>query len=152
MTFSFSSPCGVISTSYFLFGSLSGSMIQPSSHLLPPTGRTLPMIWKLQPSLAFLGSLNQTRRPHSLPLQSVISTAPRPVWSIQMPSGLPAANAGVAVDARVMGSARATRLRTAIMNLAPRSLLDGGPLMGARLRGGVQRIDHGGCSHRHKAG
>ena len=79
MTFSFWSLSGVISTSYFLFGSLSGSMIQPPSHLLPATGLTLPMIWKLQPSLLFFVSLNHTRRPHSFPPQSVISTAPRPV-------------------------------------------------------------------------
>src|SRR5262249_31378124 len=80
-------------------------------------GRTLPMIWKLQPSLAWLVSLNQTRRPHRLPLQSVISTAPRPVWSIQMPKGLAAAAAAAALDASVIASGRMARLMTAIMAL-----------------------------------
>src|SRR5262249_39509241 len=81
------------------------STIQPPSHLLPPTGLTSPMIWKLQPSLALSGSLNHTRRPHSLPPQSVISTAPRPVWSIHTPSGLGAARANgqAAVSATANG-------------------------------------------------
>jgi len=46
--------------------------------LLPDIGLTLPITWKLQPSLLAV-SFTQTIRPHSFPPQSVISTAPRPV-------------------------------------------------------------------------
>jgi len=48
------------------------------------------------------------------------------VWSIQMPNGLPAAQAAVDVDASAMASGGMTRLMTAIMNLPRRSLLDQG--------------------------
>src|SRR5688572_31279064 len=67
-------------------------MIQPPSHLPAATGLTSPKICRLQPSLCLV-FLSQTRRPQSFPPQSVISTAPRPVWSYQIPSGS-AADAG----------------------------------------------------------